>query len=200
MKTKREELLKAFKHHKGILRFSAMLKSGFHRLEIKSLAESGGIEKIGRGIYRLKNAPSLSNPDLVTVALKSPNGVICLISALSYHKATDEIPRKVDVAIPRGFWANKIDYPPVQYYRFSKKAWRAGIETHTIDGHPVKVYSLPKTVADCFKYRNKIGLNIARNALKTAVTEKKVKPTDIFHFATIHRVDKIVRPYLEALL
>jgi len=200
MKTKREELLRVFKHNKGILRFSAMLKSGFHRLEIKSLVESGEIEKIGRGIYRLKNAPSFSNPDLVTVALKAPNSVICLVSALYYHKATDEIPRKVDVAILRRPWANKIEYPPVQYFRFSEKAWKAGIETHMIDGHPVKIYSLAKTIADCFKYRNKIGLNIARDALKTAVGEKKVKPTEIMRYAEICRVDKIIRPYLEALL
>src|SRR3990167_4202311 len=126
MTTKREELLKAFKGNKGILRFSAMLKSGFHRVEIKSLVDSGEIEKIGRGIYRLKNAPSLSNPDLVTVALKAPSGVICLISALFYHTATDEIPHQVDVAIPRDFRANKIEYPPVHYFRFSEKAWKAG--------------------------------------------------------------------------
>lgn len=200
MKTKREELLKAFRHNKGILRFSAMLKSGFHRLEIKSLVDSGEVEKIGRGIYRLKSAPSFSNPDLVTVALKAPKGVICLISALFYHQVTDEIPRKVDVAIPRGPWANKIDYPPVRYFRFSEKAWKAGIETHTIDGHPVKIYSLAKTIADCFKFRNKIELSVAREALKTAIAEKKIKPQDIFRYAQICRVDKIVRPYLEALL
>lgn len=200
MKTKREELLKAFKENKNILRFSEMLKSGFHRLEIKSLVEVGEIEKIGRGIYRLKNAPSFSNPDLVTVALKAPKGVICLISALFYHRVTDEVPHKVDIAIPRGPWANKIDYPPVQYFRFSEKAWKAGIETHTIDGHPVKIYSLAKTIADCFKYRNKIGLNVARDALKTAVSEKKVKPTEIMRYAEICRVGKIIRPYLETLL
>lgn len=200
MKTKKDELIQVFKRNKGILRFSQVLEAGFHRKHLKSLRESKKIEKIGHGLYRLKDAPALSNPDLVTVALKAPNGVICLISALYYHTATDEIPHKVDVAIPRRPWANKIDYPPVQYFRFSDKAWKAGVETHTIDGHPVKIYSLTKTIADCFKYRNKIGLNVARDALKTAVTERKAKPTEIMHYAEICRVDKVIRPYLEALL
>ena len=200
MTTKKEELIAEFKHNKGILRFSVMLKAGFHRLEIKSLVESGEIEKIGRGIYHLKNGPSLSNPDFVTVALQAPKGVICLISALSYHNATDEVPHSVYVAIPRGLRANKIDYPPVQYFHYAPKVWENGIETHTIDGHPVKIYSLAQTVADCFKYRNKIGLDVALQALKIAVTEKKIKPTEIMRFAKICRVDKVIKPYVEALL
>lgn len=200
MRTRANELTQAFKRNQGILRFSQILASGFHRDQLKLLLESGKIEKIGRGLYRLKSTPALSNPDLVTVALKAPKGVICLISALFYHTVTDEIPHKVDVAIPRSPWANKIDYPPVQYFRFSDKAWKAGVETHAMDGHPVKIYSLAKTIADCFKYRNKIGLNVARDALKTAVTEKKVKPAEIMRYAEICRVDKVIRPYLEALL
>jgi len=200
MKTKKDELTQAFKGNKGILRFSQVLEAGFHREQLKSLLESGKIEKIGHGLYRLKDAPALSNPDLVTVALKAPKGVICLISALFYHTATDEIPHKVDVAISRDLWATKIEYPPVQYFRFSEKAWKAGVEIHTIDGHSVKIYSLAKTIADCFKYRNKIGLNVARDALKTAVTEKRIKPTEIMRYAEICRVDKVIRPYLEALL
>ena len=200
MKTKKEALIAEFKRNKGILRFSAMLKAGFHRTEIKSLVESGKIEKIGRGIYHLKSGPSLSSPDLVTVALQAPKGVICLISALSYHNATDEVPHSVSVAIPRGLRANKIDYPPVQYFRYGPKVWENGIETHAIDRHPVKIYSLAKTVADCFKYRNKIDLDVARQALKFAVTEEKIKPTEIMRFAKICRVDKVIRPYVESLL
>lgn len=200
MKTKKEKLIAEFKSHRGILRFSAMLKAGFHRCEIKSLLESGEIERIGRGIYRLKDSPPLSNPDLVTVTLQSPKGVICLISALSYHEATDEIPHSIYVAIPRGIRANKIDYPPVKYFRYAPEIWKNGIETHTIDGHPVRIYSLAKTVADCFRYRNKIGLDVARQALKIAVTKKKIKPTEIMRFAKICRVDKFIRPYVESLL
>lgn len=200
MKTKKEELIAVFKRNKGILRFSAMLKAGFHRLEIRSLVESGKIEKIGRGIYHLKNSPSFSNPDLVTVALQAPKGVVCLISALSYCNATDEVPHSVYVAIPRGLRASKIDYPPVQYFRYAPKVWESGIEIHTIDGQPVKIYSLAKTVADCFKYRNKIGLDVAREALKIAVTEKKVRPTEIMRFAKICRIDNVIKPYVEALL
>lgn len=200
MKPKKDELTRLFKQKKGILRFSQALKAGFHRKHLKSLLESGKIEKMGHGLYHLKDAPALSNPDLVTVALKAPNSVVCLISALFYHTATDEIPYKVDAAIPRGLWAKKIEHPPVQYFRFSGKAWKAGVEIHMIDGHPVKIYNLAKTIADCFKYRNKIGLNVARAALKSAVNEKKVTPAEIMHYAKICRVDKVMRPYLEALL
>lgn len=200
MKTRKDELVQLFKKNKGILRFTQALESGFLRKHLKALLDAGEIEKIGRGIYRLKSGPSLSNPDLVTVALQAPKAVICLISALYYHQATDEVPHSVYVAIPRGLRANKIDYPPVQYFRYAPKVWESGIETHTIDRHPVKIYSLAKTVADCFKYRNKIGLDVARQALKIAVTEKKTKPTEIMRFAEICRVDKIIRPYVESLL
>ena len=200
MKTRKDELLQLFKKNKGILRFSQALEAGFLRKHLKTLLEAGQIEKIGRGIYLLKNGPSLSNPDLVTVALQAPKGIICLISALYYHQATDEVPHSVYVAIPRGTRASKIDYPPVQYFRYTPKVWESGIETHSIDRHPVKIYSLAKTVADCFKYRNKIGLDVALQALKIAISEKKTKPTEIMRFAKICRVDKVIRPYVEALL
>lgn len=199
MKTKEQALMDYFKRNRGIRRFSEVVKEGFDPKYLRSLIQKGQVEKMAHGLYRFRNSEALSNPDLVTVALRSPKGVICLISALSYHHATDEVPHSVYVAIPRGFRANKIDYPPVQYFRFSEKAWKAGIETYTIDGQHVKIYNLAKTIADCFKYRNKIGLNVARDALKTAVSEKKVKLTEIMRYAEICRVGKIIRPYLETL-
>jgi len=200
MKTREKALIDHFKHNKGILRFSQVLEAGFDPKYLRTLVRKGEIEKMGHGLYRFSQSEALSNPDLVTVALMSPKGVICLISALFFHRATEEIPRNVDIAIPRGFRANKIDYPPVQYFRFSEKAWKSGVETHRIDGHPVKIYGLAKTIADCFKYRNKIGRDVALSALKTAVTEKKIRPAEMMHYAKICRMDNIMRPYLEALL
>ena len=104
------------------------------------------------------------------------------------------------MAIPTGARANKIEYPPVQFYRFSQSTWKTGVETHEIEGHKIKIYSLAKTIADCFKFRNRIGINVARESLKIAITEKKVKPTEIYKYAKICRVDKIVKPILEAMI
>ncbi|GAH57943.1 unnamed protein product, partial [marine sediment metagenome] len=134
------------------------------------------------------------------VSIKVSKGVVCLLSALAFHEATSEIPRYVNIAIPRGTYANKINYPPVKFYRFASKAWEAGIEKHEIEEYQVKVYSLAKTIADCFKFRNKIGMDVAREALKIAITEKAVQPKEIMQYAEICRVDNIIKPILEAML
>ena len=200
MSMKTDELIRTFGKNKGILRFSRILKEGFHRKQVKALFDSGKIRKIGHGLYQLADAPTLSDPDLVGAVLQSPKSVICLISALSFHQATDEIPRRVDLAISIGSRANKIDYPPVIFFHFSGTAWKAGIETHKIDGHDVHVYGLAKTIADCFKFRNKIGFDVVQKALKIAVMEKHIRPGEIMEYAKICRVANVVRPYLEALV
>ena len=200
MVSKAEKLVDFFKRQKGVARFSAILKAGFHPDTLLSLEKKGVVEKIGRGLYKLQEGQAFSNPDLVVAALKVPKGIVCLVSSLSFHEATDEIPHCVDLAIPRGARANKIDFPPVRYYRFTPETWKAGIEEHKIDGHVVRVYNLAKTVADCFKFRNKIGTDIARGALKLAVTEKRISPKEIMRFSKICRVARIVKPLLETLI
>ena len=200
MGLKTHKLIKAFEANKGILRFSRILKEGFHRKQLKALFDSGKIRRMGRGLYQLTDAPALSNPDLVSAVLQSPKSVVCLISALSFHEVTDAIPRRVDLAIPKGSRANKIEYPPVKFFNFSEVAWKAGIETHKIDGHDVRVFDLAKTIADCFKFRNKIGYDTAQKALKVAVTEKHIRPAKIMEYAKICRVANVMRPYLEALI
>jgi len=189
-----------FQSHGGVARFSAILKAGFHPDSLSTLEKEGRVEKIARGLYRLTNYIPGSHPDLVIASLQAPRGVICLLSALSFYEATNEIPRYVDLAIPRGAHANRIKYPPVRFYRFAPKTWKAGIEKHEIEGHRIKVYSLAKTIADCFKFRNKIGIDPARDALKVAVTEKGIKLKDIMQYAKICRVDSIVKPILEAMI
>ena len=200
MKTNDEKLYQLFRKNKGVLRFSDVVDAGFDPLYLKRLAAKGQIEKIGHGLYQLTDAPSLSNPDLVTTALQSPKSVVCLISALSFHTATDQVPHQIYLAIPVGSRTNKISYPPVRFFYYSSQAWKAGIEIHKIDGHEIRIYSLAKTIADCFKFRNKIGFDVAREALKIAVMEKKIRVTEILSFAKICRVDNIIRPYLEALI
>jgi len=200
MKAKMNKIEAYFHSHGGVARFSSILKAGFHPDALKSLEKENKVEKIGRGLYRLTSYTLGSHPDYVIASLQAPKGVICLISALYFHNATIEIPHVIDIAIPSGSRANKIRHPPVKFYRFSPKAWEAGIEEHEIAGHKIRIYSLAKTIADCFKFRNKIGIDVARNAVKIAVTEKGIKPKDIMDYAKICRVDRIIKPILETML
>lgn len=198
--TKESMLVKFLEKKHGVAAFSEIKNAGFHKATLKALQHSGKIEKTDRALYRLSKGEYLSNPDLVSVSIKAPRAVVCLISALYFHEATDEIPRRVDLAVSFGSRSVKIDHPPVRFYHFSKKAHEAGIEEHKIDGRTVRVYSLAKTLADCFKFRNKIGIDVARNALKEAITKRRVRPNEIMHYAEICRVHNVIRPILETLL
>ncbi|MBU1006014.1 MAG: transcriptional regulator [Candidatus Omnitrophica bacterium] len=200
MSGKEMDLMSFFKKRGGLAGYSEILKAGFDKVLIKSVLNSGRIQKIDRALYRLSDGSSLSNPDLVAISIKVPKGIICLLSALAFHEATNEVPRYVDVAILRGTHANKIKYPPVRFYRFSDKTWKAGIEEHRIEGHNVRIYSLSKAIVDCFKFRNKIGIDVARSALKVAVMEKGIKPKDIMQYAKICRVGNIIKPIVEAII
>jgi predicted transcriptional regulator of viral defense system len=197
---KTEKLIHYFKENGGVARFSAIKKAGFHHDFLHHLEKEKKVEKLGHGLYRLTDVSPFSNPDLVITSLQVPKGVICLISALSFHEATLEIPKHIDIAIPVGSRPNKVKYPPVRFYKFSSATWKAGIEDYPIDGHIVRVYNLAKTVADCFKFRNKIGQDVALEALKIAVSEKNINPNEIMGYAKICRVHKIIKPMLEAII
>ena len=200
MRKKTEELVTFFKNNNGIARFSDILRAGFHPDSLKTLEKEKKVEKIARGIYRLTNYDFDEHPDLIIASLQAPRGVICLVSALSFHEVTVEIPKYVDIAIPRGTHTYRIKYPPVRFYRFDSKVWKAGIEEHKIEGFKIKVYNLAKTIADCFKFRNKIGMDVVRESLKIAITEKNTRPNEIMQYAKVCRVDSIIKPILEAML
>ncbi len=200
MNPKTEQLISFIQKHAGIVRFSEILKAGFHPDSLVILEKDKRVEKIGRGLYQLVDYQPSAYPDLVIASIKVPQGVVCLLSALAFHEATNEIPRSVDLAISRGTHANKIDYPPVSFYRFAPETWEAGIEKHKIDGHQIKVYNLAKTVADCFKFRNRIGMDVARAALKSAIANKKIQPTEIMRYAKICRVSNVIKPIIESML
>ena len=191
---------KVFRHHGGVLRMSEALKANVHRRMLYSMLEAGIIEKLDRGLYRLADLPPLGNPDLVSVSLRIPNGVICLISALAYHEVTTQIPHEVYVALERGSEAPRLAHPPIRVFWFSGAAFTQGIRAHKIDGVSVRIYSPEKTIADCFKYRNKIGLDTAIEALKLHRQKKHFKSEEVMRFARVCRVEKVIRPYLEALL
>jgi len=200
MSTKEKKFIEFLKKRGGMVSYKEIIKAGFNKAFLKDNLDSGRIQKVDRALYRLSDGFTLSNPDLVAVSIKVSKGVVCLLSALAFHEATSEIPHYVNIAIPRGAHANKINYPPVKFYHFTSKAWEAGIEKHEIEEYQIKVYSLAKTIADCFKFRNKIGMNVAREALKIAITEKDVQPKEIMQYAEICRVDNIIKPILEAML
>ncbi len=200
MQTKTQNLLDYFKSNKGIARFSAILRAGFHSDSLTLLVREGKVDKINRGLYMLRDSINSSHSDLVMASLQAPRGVICLLSALAFHEATNEIPQHVHIAIPMKTRANRIQYPPVKFYRFDDKAWEAGIIEYKIEEHKIRVYCLAKTIADCFKFRNKIGMDVSRSALKTAITEKNIKPNEIMRYAKVCRVDNIIKPILEVII
>jgi len=179
---------------------SEAIEHGITRYTLYSLRDKGVIEQVSRGIYRLVELPPINNPDLVTVSLRFPNAVICFISALAYHGITTQIPHYVSVAVPRDSRMPSLDYPPIQAHRFSDEAYKSGIVEHMIDGVPVKIYSPEKTLADCFKFRNKIGMDVVLEALKLYKTRKKFELDELLKYARICRVEKIMRPYMEAMV
>lgn len=188
-----------FREHGGQLRMSEAIRLGISRYMLYSLRDKGIIEQVSRGIYRWAELPAISNPDMVTVSLRFPKAVICLISALSYHSITTQIPHAVSIAITSDARIPRLDYPPIRVYRFGEEAFEAGVEETNIDGAEVKVYSAEKTLADVFKFRNKIGLDVFLEALKLYTSRKPADLGAVLRYARICRVDRLIRPYLEAI-
>jgi predicted transcriptional regulator of viral defense system len=192
--------LNAFRETGGTLRTRDALQAGIHPRTLYQLRDSGRIEQLSRGLFRLADAPSLSHPDLVTVALKIPEGVLCLISALAWHGLTTQIPHELYVAIPRGAEPPRLDHPPVRHFWFSGKAYSEGIETLPIDGVSLRVYCREKTLADCFKHRHRLGLDTVLEALKGYRQQAGIDVAALLHYAEICRVRRVIQPYLEAVL
>jgi len=193
-----EKALDVFLQHDSILRTSQAIQLGIAPRTLYALYEAGLLVKVTRGVYRLAEAEPLSNADLIQVALRIPKGIICLISALSYHNLTTQIPHQVYVALPLDAEKPRLAYPPVRLFWLSKPVYSAGIEEHLMDGTTVFIYNREKTIADCFKYRNKIGLDIAIEALKKGL-DQDCDIELIMEYARIDRVEKVMRPYMEAL-
>ncbi|MBI3891209.1 MAG: type IV toxin-antitoxin system AbiEi family antitoxin domain-containing protein [Candidatus Wallbacteria bacterium] len=187
------------RRHGGLLRTSQAIALGIHPRTWYSLRDSGAVVPVTRGVYRLADLPPLSAPDLIAVALRAPQAVVCLISALAFHEITTQIPHEVSIALPRLVRQPRIQHPPVRVFRYSGACLVEGVETHTIDGVTVRVFNPAKTVADCFKFRNKIGLEVALEALRFCLERKGTKPDGVLRYARVCRVEKIMLPYLEAI-
>ena len=184
---------------KGLLRSGDLAALGIPRVYLTRLTTGGQLAKAGRGLYRLAETTLSENESLAIVAARVPQAVFCLLSALQFHALTTQLPRQVWIALPQGSHAPRIDYPPVKLIQYTGDAFTQGIETHRIDRVDLRVYNVAKTVADCFKHRNKIGLDVALEALKDARAQKKASAGALWRYAKICRVANVMRPYLEAV-
>lgn len=184
---------------KGLLRASDLDAIDAPRIVLTRLSAAGLLEKVGRGLYRLPDAQTSEFESLAAVATKVPQAVFCLLTALQFHELTTQLPHQVWIAMPRGSHTPRFDYPPIKMVQFTGEAYEAGIEEIERDGVKLRLYSAAKTVADCFKHRNKIGIDVALEALKDARARDKASVDDIWRYAKICRVANVIRPYLESI-
>lgn len=179
---------------------SEALRLGINRKTLYAMRDAGVLEPVTRGLYRLGSLDPLAHPDLVTVARRVPHGVLCLISALSFHEITTQVPHTVDMALARGTRKPRLDHPPTRFFWFSGPAFEEGIETHTLDGVAVRIYDPEKTLADCFRYRNQVGMDVVVEALRLWRERRRKRLEVLLKYARMRHVERAMRPYLEAML
>jgi predicted transcriptional regulator of viral defense system len=184
---------------RGIVRLAELRKEGVTAATISRMERAGEVLRLTRGLYKLPDAPLDVHHSLAEAAKRVPKGVVCLVSALAFHGLTDQMPKHVWIAMGQKDWAPSTEGPHMQIVRFSDRHLTTSVKTQVIEGVLVKVFGVAKTVADCFRYRNKIGLSIAIEGLREALRQRKATPADIAQLATTGGVSTIVRPYLEAL-
>src|SRR3989338_7960080 len=185
--------------NKGLIRPCDLAPLGIPRVSLTRAVRRGQLERVGRGLYGLPGRGVSAQGSLSEVSRKVPKGGVCLLSALRFHGLTTQAPFEVWLAVENKAVKPKLDYPPLRIVRFSGAAFTEGVEEHVVDGVTVRVTGVAKTVADCFKYRNKIGLDVALEALREAWHDKRMMSDDIWHYAKVCRVDNVMRPYLESL-
>ncbi|MBK7472896.1 MAG: AbiEi antitoxin N-terminal domain-containing protein [Betaproteobacteria bacterium] len=184
---------------RGLVRPRDLEALAISRVALTRAVRRGQLERIGRGLYGLPGREVSANGSLAEVARRVPKGVICLLSALRFHDLTTQAPFEVWLAIENKAVAPKLDHPPLRIVRFSGVAFTEGVEEHVVDAVTIRVTSVAKTVADCFKYRNKIGLDVALEALREAWQAKRMSSEEIWRLAKICRVANVMRPYLESI-
>jgi predicted transcriptional regulator of viral defense system len=199
MRSKIEAVLQ-FVRERGTLRPRDLAERGIPRDYLDRLHRRGLIERVGRGLYAWPESDFSEHHSLVEAVQQVPQGVVCLLSALRFHELTTQLPHEVWLALPPKAWKPSVAYPPLRIVRFSGAALSEGIERHPIEGTTIAVYGVAKTVADCFKYRNKIGLDVALEALRDCWRQKRCTMDDLWQAARICRMGNVMRPYLEALV
>lgn len=184
---------------KGVLRPKDLAEHGLPRVTLTRLVEQGLVERVGRGLYVLAGAEPSEHRSLAEAAVRVPHGVVCLLSALAFHGLTTQVPHQVWMAIPSDARRPRARQPPLRVVRMAADAYRYGVKKHRIEGVTVRVYTVPKTVADCFKFRGRIGQDIAVEALRDALSSRAATRDAIWRAAGVCRVRVVMRPYLEAI-
>jgi predicted transcriptional regulator of viral defense system len=192
------DVYRALERLGGTAHTSDLLAAGVHPRDLYAARTTGDVAQVSRGVFRLGDLPP-TNPDLVTVATRMPRAVICLVSAMHLHGITDEIPRAVWVALPPGIHEARLDHPPLEVVHFSSKSFGSGVEQSVVDGVPFRVTTVAKTIADAFKFRNRIGgIDVAIQALRDALRMHVATPAEIMDAALVCRVQRTVAPFLQA--
>jgi predicted transcriptional regulator of viral defense system len=193
-------VIQIFRRHGGTLRTRQALNLGIHPAALYDLRDAGQLTLLARGLYKLSDATESSDPDLAIVSARAPNAVVCLVSALAFHRITTQIPTAVFLAVPRGSYSKiKLDPLPVRVFRFDPDTFDLGLESHDLGGMRVRVYNAARAVVDSFKFRHKLGLDIALEALRLARERKKVSNKNLLNYARLLRVERVIQPYLQAL-
>jgi predicted transcriptional regulator of viral defense system len=186
--------------HRRVLRAADVSQQGWSPQLLLSLTQAGKLQRVARGLYSLPDTEITEHQAALEVCQRVPKAVLCLLSALQFHEVGTQMPHEVWIALPEGTQTPALDYPTLRVARLRGAAYSEGIETVTSHGAPIRVYSVAKTVTDCFKFRNKIGLDVALEALKDAWRTRKITMAEVTHFAKINRVEKVMQPYLEAMV
>lgn len=195
--SKRDQILRMLKKTR-VLRPQDVEAVGISRTYLNKLHSQGILDRPSRGLYVLQNDQPSEQRSLVEACRRVPRGIVCLLSALQFHGLTTQAPFEVWMAINEGARLPRVDYPPLRIVRFSGVALATGVQQHVVEGVAVRVYSPAKTVADCFKYRNKLGVDVAIEALRDCLRQRKATSDEIWAAAKVCRMTNVMRPYLEA--
>lgn len=196
--TQESEILDLVRKH-GVIRTRDLREHGLSRQALRRLYERGVLDRPARGLYVLAGADFTEHHSFAEAAKLVPRGVVCLLSALRFHDLTNQQPFEVWLAIGLKAWKPEVSSPPLRIIRLSEPVLNYGVEEHKVDGVSVRIFSAAKTVADCFKYRNKIGLDVAIEALRDCIRQRKATVDELWAAAKICRMTNIIRPYLEAV-
>jgi len=199
MESARDRAIEIIRKNGGLIRTYEALAHGIHRRILYGLRNEGKIITISRGLFQLADLDIPAQVDIVEVSKKVPRGVICLISALNFHELTTQTPHYVWLAVDRKARKPKINYPPVRVFFFSGDSFNRGIETHRIMEQDIRVYNAPKTVVDCFRWREAVGLDVAIESAREYLKRKDSRPSSLMEYAKVCRVEKMIRPYLQAM-
>ena len=184
---------------RGVMRPRDLDAHGIPRHYLHLLHAAGAVDRVGRGLYVPASADVSEHHTLAEASARVPHGVVCLLSALRFHGLTTQLPFQVWLALEEKAWAPRVTHPPLRIVRFSGTAWTYGVERHVVEGVPVRVYSPAKTVADCFKYRGKIGTDVAVEALRETLRHRRATADELMRAAAACRMTRVMTPYLQAL-